>query len=256
MIRLVADDLYQIGECVDGSHGHEAVRLYVLMNDGRPILVDSGSHLHRSGLMSELDEVLQGSVPEYVFLTHSELPHSGNMEVITERWPSIKVIVSSIFLPYIELAPILPLEQIVTVSPGTTLELAGRDLTFLDALIKDQPGSQWIYDPRTSALFTADAFGYYHPADQCEPFSDEIEGGVPVDSFRAYHKNAFRFLRWIIPERLSDVLDQLFLRRDVRIIAPIHGNAIRSETGEHLDKLKQALTAICLEYRKEGAYPS
>ena len=205
--------------------------------------------------MTELVEVLEGSVPEYVFLTHSELPHSGNMEEIASRWPAIKVIVSSIFLPYIELAPILPLEQIITVSPGTTLELAGRELTFLDALIKDQPGSQWIYDPRTSTLFTADAFGYYHPADQCEPFSDEIEGGVPVESFRAYHENAFRFLRWIIPEHMNAVLDKLFVRRDVRIVAPIHGNAIRGEIAEHLDTLEQALTAICLDYRKEGAYP-
>lgn len=252
MIRMVADDLYQIGECVDGLHGHEAVRFYVLLNDGRPILIDCGSQLYRSESIKELDQVLDGSTPEYVFLTHSELPHSGNLESIASNWPHIHVMVSSIMLPYIEIAPVLPLEQIATVAPGSTLEIAGREVSFLDALLKDQPGSQWIYDPKTGTLFTGDGFGYYHPAAQCELFSDEVEGGIREQWFSTYHRDAFRFLRWVSPEKLNDALDNLFLRRDVKIVAPIHGNAIRGDIPEHVDRLKQAVTSLCMQYRKEG----
>ena len=252
VIRKVADDLYQIGECVDGRHGHEAVRFYVLINDGRPILIDCGSQLHRSQSMKELDQVLDGSTPEYVFLTHSELPHSGNLESIASNWPHIHVIVSSILLPYIEIAPVLPLDQIDTVSPGTTQQIAGREVSFLDALLKDQPGSQWIYDPKTGTLFTGDGFGYYHPAEVCELFSDELEGGIREQWFSTYHRDAFKFLRWVTPEKLNEVLDDLFQRRDVKIVAPIHGNAIRRDIPEHVDRLKQAVTSICMQYRKEG----
>jgi hypothetical protein len=35
MARNITDDLYQIGECVAGDSGHEAIQVYILMN-GRP----------------------------------------------------------------------------------------------------------------------------------------------------------------------------------------------------------------------------
>ncbi len=251
MIQHITNDLYQIGECVPGENGHEAVRVYVLINEGRPILIDCGSHLHRTPLMAELDRLLEGSAPEYVFLTHSELPHSGNLRKITARWPAIRVIVSNVLLPYIELAPVLPLEQITTANPGSSHTFAGRTLKFLDALLKDQPGSQWILDPETRTLFTGDGFGYYHLEGACELFSDEIPGGITEEQFRLFHRNAFRFLRWVLYERFAADLERLFERQDIGILAPIHGNAIR-DVPAHLERLKRAIASICREYRQTG----
>jgi len=252
MLRNITADLYQIGECVDGEHGHEAVRVYVLMNNGRPILIDCGSHLHRAEVMKELENLLTGNTPEYIFLTHSELPHSGNLHKIVSKWPDIKVIVSNIMLAYIEIAPVLPLDQIIPVTAGTTLELAGRTLQFVDALLKDQPGSQWIYDPTTGTLFTGDGFGYYHPAGACDVFSDEREDGIPAEYFREFHRTAFRFLRWVIPQRLNDDLDKAFQQLDVKVVAPSHGNAIRGDIAIHLERLKETITNVCMDYRNGG----
>jgi flavorubredoxin len=251
MLRHITQDLYQIGECVAGQAGHEAVRVYVLLNNGRPILIDCGSHLHRAALLRELDRLLNGTAPQFIFLTHSELPHSGNLQKIAEKWPKIQVLVSNVLLPYIELAPVLPLGQITAVTPGAILEFAGRRLEFVDALLKDQPGSQWLYDSLTKTLFTGDGFGYYHPPDQCELFSDEVAGGIMSEQFRPYHYNAFRFLRWVIPERLNADMDTLFQQRDVQIIAPIHGNAIR-DVPLHVGRLQTAINEICTPYRKEA----
>ncbi len=144
MIRRVVADLYQIGEHVETSFGFEAVRTYVLLNGGRPILVDCGSHLHREKIMSELHLLLGDTVPEYIFLTHSELPHAGNMASVAQKWPDIRVLVSSVMLPYIEVLPVLPPEQMIQVRPGSQIELPLRTFEFVDALLKDQPGSQWI----------------------------------------------------------------------------------------------------------------
>ena len=127
MLRNITADLYQIGECVSGEHGHEAVQVYVLMNNGHPILIDCGSHLYRSRLMQALENLLDGGSPAYIFLTHSELPHSGNLQIVADKWPDIRVFVSNVLLPYIELAPVLPLSQITTVSPGTVLDFDGRN---------------------------------------------------------------------------------------------------------------------------------
>lgn len=248
MIRRVVADLYQIGEHVETSFGFEAVRTYILLNGGRPILVDCGSHLHREEIMSELHSLLGDTVPEYLFLTHSELPHAGNMASVAQKWPGIKVLVSSVMLPYIEVLPVLPPEQMIQVKPGSQIELPLRTFEFVDALLKDQPGSQWIYDSLTATLFTGDGFGYFHPSDAIDRFSDEIEGGITAAQFQDYHHVAFRFLRWIEPDRLNRDLDHMFRRRTIDVIAPIHGSAIRSEIPLHLRRIKQALAGAQAEY--------
>jgi flavorubredoxin len=223
----------------------------MLENDGQPVLIDCGSHLHRPEIMAALDQLLAGAAPAFVFLTHSELPHAGNLQQVAQRWPGVRVIVSNVMLPYIEIAPVLPLTQITAATPGTTLDLGNRSLVFLTALLRDQPGSQWIYDPRLGALFTGDAFGYYHQEGQCDRLSDELADGVGVEQFRAYHRNAFRFMRWVQPARLNADLDRLFQSRAVQLICPAHGNAIRSEIPMHVRRLQQALAQAREDIRLE-----
>ncbi len=250
MIRHVTGDLYQIGEHVAGSYGRKAVNVYVVINNNRPILVDCGSHLHKASIMAELDLLLAGRVPETIFLTHSELPHAGNLASVAQKWPGIRVLVSNVMLPYIEVLPVLPLSQISQVTPGYQLTGPTRTLFSLDALLKDQPGSQWIYDSRTETLFTGDGFGYYTSEASMDRFSDEVEGGVSAEQFAAYHRTAFHYLRWIQPERFNADLDRLFARRSIRVIAPIHGNAIRRDVAIHVDRLKAAIEQICMSYKR------
>lgn len=245
MIRNITADIYQVGECVSGADGHEAVQVYVLMNNGQPILVDCGSQLHRVGIMQALNELLAGLTPSYVLLTHSELPHAGNLAQVARQWPQVNVIVSNVMLPYIEIAPVLPLAQITALRPGATLQVAGRTLEFVEALLKDQPGSQWIFDRQTGTLFTGDGFGYYHAAEQCGRLSDELNGELTVEQFQTYHRTAFRFLRWVVAERLNADLAKLFARYPVNIIAPIHGHALRGDVTKHVARLQHALTHIC-----------
>lgn len=245
MIRHVVDDLYQLGETVENQYGFEAVRIYVMMNDGAPTLIDCGSHLHKESVMGELNQLLGDSIPSHIFLTHSELPHAGNIASVAEQWPDIKVIVSNVMLPYIEVLPVLPLEQITQVVPGTKIDVGnGRTIECVSALLKDQPGSHWIYDSLTGTLFTGDGFGYFHGEDATDKFDDELEGGVPVSEFESYHKLAFRFLEWIKPDKLNADLDAMFGNRKVNVIAPIHGSAIRGDVAGHLGRVKTALANV------------
>ncbi|MEM8859049.1 MAG: MBL fold metallo-hydrolase [Chloroflexota bacterium] len=249
MIQHIKDDLYQIGEHVKNEYGFEAILTYVMLNDGNPILVDCGSHIHRDSVMAQLNELLDGATPEYLLLTHSELPHAGNIAAVAEKWPNIKVIVSNVMLPYIEVLPVLPLEQITQVVPGTKYEFPTRTVEFVDALLKDQPGSHWIHDTRSGALFTGDGFGYFNGPDAIDQLPRSAARGVTETEFAQYHKVAFRFLRWIRPERLAVDLRKMFDKRNVQVIAPIHGNAICGDIQTHLDRLIAALTAVKLSYQ-------
>ena len=252
MIRQVSDDLYQIGEHVANEHGFEAIHIYVMLNEGAPILIDCGSHIHRDSVMGQLNELIGDTVPEYLFLTHSELPHAGNIAAVAEKWPNIKVIVSNVMLPYIEVLPVLPLEQITQVVPGTKLTFPNRTIEFVDALLKDQPGSHWIHDSRCGALFTGDGFGYFNEKAAIGQLGDSAEFAISQQAFEQYHKIAFRFLRWIQPDRLAIDLRKMFAKRNVQVIAPIHGNAIRGDIDTHLNRLIESLAAVKKSYQVAG----
>lgn len=244
MIRRVASDLYVVGECVEGVRGHEAVRVYVLKNGERSILIDTGSHLHRERIMDGLVEVLDGNPPETIFLTHTELPHAGNVRAIAEKWPKATAVVSNTIIPYIELAPIVEMARISLAPIADVATFSGRAFEFVNAPLKDQPATQWILDFKTKTLFTADAFGYYHAPGECELF-DGVDGpSIRIADMRDYHRVAFRYLRWVIAGPLNQALDEVF-ERDVEIIAPVHGNPMTRGIEEHVEMLKEVDVDIC-----------
>lgn len=246
MIRNVKDDLYQVGESVEGQDGiHEAVRVYVLLNDSCPLIFDAGSHIHRGEIMKDLKELLGDTIPGYVFLTHTELPHTGNLSSILKEWPETKLVVSSAILPHVELPWWVREDQIQYGYAGTNESYGGRKISYSDAILKDQPGTHWMFDEKTGTLFTADAFGYLYPKEADLKFDDELDNGIPSEWFKNYHESAFRFLPMVSGEGVNQDIDKVFAKRKVNILAPTHGNAIRGNIADHIHRVKQGLLEVC-----------
>ncbi|MCE2517562.1 MAG: hypothetical protein J4F41_06980 [Alphaproteobacteria bacterium] len=246
MIRHVKDDLYQIGGSVAGHDGwHEAVRVYVLLNDGCPLVFDAGSHVHSHDIMDELKQLLGDTPLGYVFLTHTELPHTGNLSVILNQWPDARLVVSSGILPHVELPWWVTADQVMFAYAGTEESYGGRHISFLDGILKDQPGTHWMYDAATGTLFTADAFGYLFPASADAAFDDELAEGIPVDWIKRYHDSAFRFLPQVAGHKVNADIDKVFGKRSVQVIAPTHGNAMRGNIATCTARFHQAMLEIC-----------
>ena len=197
--------------------------------------------------MSSLEKVLEGHDPQVLFLSHTELPHAGNTRTIATLWPDITVVVSDLVLPYLELPRYQELKHLVTTHAGTSRSFAGRQFEILNAVLRDQTTSQWIFDPTTKTLLTADAFGYYHSPGQCELFSDEDGGAIRKKDMLDFHRNAFGYLRWVIPERFNDTIDKVFNGHEVETIAPIHGNPISNKVEETIDMLKEIVGTLRME---------
>ena len=246
MIKHISGDLYQIGESISGEGGwHEAVRVYVLLNDGCPLLFDAGSHIHSEEILADLKDLLGQDKPGYVFLTHTELPHTGNLSTILKHWPETKLVVSSEILPHVELPWWVTEDQVLYGYAGTEGEYGGRHISFLSGILKDQPGTHWMYDQITGALFTADAFGYLFPEEADNQCDDELDEGIPIDWLSRYHKSAFRFLPYVSADKLIADIDKVFKKRDVKIIAPTHGNAIRGDLDQCRSRFNEMMQEIC-----------
>lgn len=238
--RVVADGVTWIGAClpfeVDGRlvHGHNSA--YLIRGATKSLMVDTGGPSSWTAISAVLDEALDGGDLDYLFATHPELPHTGNIPRLVEKYPSIQVVGDTrdyhLFYPQVE-------SNLRAMVAGDTIDLGGGyEFRIVTAMIRDLPNTLWGYAPRAKTLFTADGFCYMHrpeldddePAHlpgECALTTGELSRPVSVTNAAFFTGSALYFSRFVddAEERYAQVAD--FAESiGAEIVAPTHGNVI------------------------------
>lgn len=238
--RVVGDGVTWIGAClpfeIDGRliHGHNSA--YLVQGTESSLLVDTGAPSSWDAIERVLVDILKDQPLTYLFATHPELPHTGNMPRLVAKYPDLKVIgdVRDYHLFYPEVVPNLNATKV-----GDRIDLGGGyEFVVLEAMIRDLPNTQWGYAPKAQAIFTADGFCYMHrpELDDEDPFhlpgecaltTDELRQPIAVENAAFFTGSALYFSRFVddaeeLYARVADVAEKL----DVKIVCPTHGNVI------------------------------
>jgi len=196
--RAIADDEIVEGGCFKALSGgpgvHYHVSAFLVVGDDRTVLVDTGDPGHWDAISADLDAILGERPLDYLFPTHPELPHAGNLPFLFDKYPGVQIVgdVRDYHVHYPQMEG-----SLVAFGPGDRLDLGGRELEFLPAIVLDLQNSLWALDSRTRTLFVSDGFSYIHElpegfdldgdeppvhlAGQCESVSVVLDGGPTVD---------------------------------------------------------------------------
>ena len=243
MAVQLTDEVRWLNECYDHGGRHEHVSVYLVDGDRR-LLVDTGSFYHREAITAEIEAATGARGVDGIVLSHSDYPHSGNVGAVREEGEDVTVYASSAAPESQGLPP-----TAVKCDIGGSMDVEGRRLSFIDPPLADRSHTTWIYDRDSGVLFTADGFGSYHDAGDCDLVSDDMPDGVPYEDIYEYHNDALVWLRYVDPGKLRAALEDIFDEYDVSYVAPVHGHPVaRDDLEEYLDRLIRAAGRISDEH--------
>jgi flavorubredoxin len=232
-----------LNECYPVGRKHEHVSAYLVKQNNQYILIDSGSYQHQENILQNIKEITDGTGVSAIILSHPDLPHSGNLRAIQEKWPETDII------SFTSTPKIHGLEDVVSIDKESTRTIAGRKFRFIDPPLLDVPSTAWTYDYASGTLFTIDGFGLYHSQGDCETVFNTSEPEINRNDLESFYRDTLRWLQYIEPERLQTALEALFEDLDVRCIAPTHGNpVIDPAIDPYLRKVLVAISHISEEF--------
>lgn len=167
---MVLPDLAWIGGC-SSSQGwpglsekrpisHEPCVGCIILGSEKTMMMDTCHFGHWWSLENQIEAMLQGRPLDYVFLSHQEIPHTGNLGRLMAKYPDLIAIGDT--RDYHLFHPEVPLDRIKITPHGTKISLGDRDIIVLSAFWKDLSSTMWAYDTKRKLIYTADAFGFTH----------------------------------------------------------------------------------------------
>jgi flavorubredoxin len=232
-----------ISTCHDHGDRHEHVSVYLLDAPEGYVLVDSGSFHHREKIRRDVRAATDGAGIDAIVLSHSDYPHSANVDPLRREWENVEVVASS-GAPAAQGLP----ESARKADIGGSLAVRGRTLRFLDPPLADRSHTTWILDPAGGTLFAADGMGSYHRPGECVATS--ADRSIPYASVLAFHRDTLPWLRYVDPETLEAVLAEMVTGESVERIAPIHGTPILAgDLDAYLEDLAAAAAEIADDYQ-------
>lgn len=171
---------------------------------------------------ANLEEALEGRTPDYLVVQHMEPDHSGNIALLMQKYPEVKVAAS---VRAIRMMPQFFEDtcfegRTIAVKEGETLSLGAHTLQFFMAPMVHWPEVMVTYDRQDKVLFTADGFGKFGALAHEEDWACEA---------RRYYFN-------ICGKYGAQV--QALLKKaatlDIACICPLHGPVLKENLGYYI----------------------
>ena len=173
--------------------------------------------------LNNLENVLNGREPDYLVISHLEPDHSAGIEVSTNKYPNMKIILSQ------RAAAMLPQfidtdlsNRLVVVNEETEIDLGKHKLHFVMAPMVHWPEVMFTYESTEKVLFSADGFGKFGSLDTDEDWDCEA---------RRYYFNIVGKYGMQVQAILKKAANL-----DIKIICPLHGPVLTGNLEHYINK--------------------
>lgn len=200
-----------------------------VIKDEKIVIMDTVDKRKTTEWLGNLEEALEGKVPDYLVVSHLEPDHAYNIELLSRKYPTMKIVGNNktfAFMPqFFDIADLE--ERKILVKEGDTLNLGKHCLQFFMAPMVHWPEVMVTYEQTEKVLFSADAFGKFGCIDTEEGWKNEKD----LDEARRYYINIVGKYGMQVQAALKKLLTL-----DISTICPLHGPILKENLEYYINK--------------------
>ncbi|MCZ7528717.1 MAG: MBL fold metallo-hydrolase [Acidimicrobiia bacterium] len=161
--QRIAPDTWLVPNLVPSGPGQFLFVNTMVILAEEPVVVDTGAPLHREQWLDAVTSLVDPEDVRWVFLSHDDGDHIGNMAALLDRAPNATVVANFFSAERASLEPdrALPLDRMVWLEEGSSFDAGDRRLHLMRPPIFDGPTTRGLYDERTGVMWAADSFGAF-----------------------------------------------------------------------------------------------
>ena len=213
------------------------INAYVLLAE-QPVLVDTGVAVDRPQFLDALSSIVDPSALRWIWLTHDDADHTGNLEAVMELAPDARLVTPAFAALRMGTWWPVPLDRVYSIRPGDQVDVGDRRLHALQPPLYDNPMSTGFVDSKTGAFFSVDAFGALLPGPTEN--LDEVSPEALAGGMAGWATSDSPWSHLVDRGRFHEVLE------GVRKLEPSHifSSHLPAASGMSLDRFLEVLEAV------------
>jgi len=199
-----------------------------------PVLIDCGGPVHREEYMKAAFSLVEPKDVKWIFLSHDDRDHSGNIMQVLDMCPNARLICNFIAVARMSEEFQLPMNRLMWLNNGDSFNAGDRTLGLVRPPLFDSPATRGLYDPKTGVYYAVDCFGAIVPK-TCE----EV-GEVPADAYEGgftfFNRVNHPWHEYTDPKKIEGVAHQI-RALSPKVITTYHGPPARNRTEDLLTRI-------------------
>lgn len=194
-----------------------------IIEDEKTTIMDTVDKRVVSEWINNMEKELGETEPAYLVVSHLEPDHSAGINILVEKYPKMKIILSK------KAADMLPQfinkdlsEKLIIVKEGDEISLGEHKLTFVMAPMVHWPEVMFTYEQTEKVLFSADGFGKFGALDVEEDWACEA---------RRYYFNIVGKYGMQVQAVLKKAANL-----EIKTICPLHGPILTENLEYYINK--------------------
>jgi flavorubredoxin len=156
---LVGKDTYVIRQVQEALGEPLFVYLNSMVILGKePMIVDTGTPGNRKQWLEDVFGLVEPKDVQWVFLSHDDVDHSGNLDEVMERCPNAKLVCNWAMVERHSNCFSFPLDRCRWIMHEESFDIGDRTMYAIRPPVFDSPTTRGLFDPTTGVYWAVDTF--------------------------------------------------------------------------------------------------
>ncbi|MGZ4678086.1 MAG: oxygen-binding di-iron domain-containing protein [Acidimicrobiia bacterium] len=169
----VAPDTWVIHSVQEATGAPLLVHLNSMVIRGEePVIIDTNTPANREQWLEDVFGLVDPEDVRWVFLSHDDVDHTGNLDIVMERCPNATLVSSWAITERHTNAFDFPLDRCRWVNDGDEFSVGDRTLRAVRPPLYDSPTTRGLFDEKTGVYWAVDSFACPMPGAIVESAAD------------------------------------------------------------------------------------